>query len=39
LFALLRDFDARGVASIWIEIPPEHPDWEGVHDRLRRAAA
>ncbi|MFM6997234.1 MAG: L-threonylcarbamoyladenylate synthase [Limnohabitans sp.] len=39
LFALLRDFDARGVASIWIEIPPEHPDWEGVYDRLRRAAA
>ena len=24
---------------IWVETPPDTPDWEGVRDRLRRAAA
>lgn len=39
LFAVLRDFDATGVKLIWIESPPETPEWEGVRDRLLRAAA
>jgi len=39
LFAVLRDFDAQGVKLIWIEPPPDTPDWEGVRDRLTRAAA
>jgi L-threonylcarbamoyladenylate synthase len=39
LFAVLREFDAQGVALIWVETPPDAPEWEGVHDRLRRAAA
>lgn len=39
LFAVLREFDAQGVNLIWVEIPPPAPEWEGVHDRLRRAAA
>ncbi|CAM3517299.1 L-threonylcarbamoyladenylate synthase [Paracidovorax anthurii] len=39
LFAALRDFDDRGVKLIWIETPPGTPDWEGVRDRLQRAAA
>ncbi len=39
LFAVLRDFDAAGVKLIWVEAPPEGPEWEGVRDRLRRAAA
>jgi L-threonylcarbamoyladenylate synthase len=39
LFAVLREFDALGVESIWVEQPPELPSWEGVRDRLRRAAA
>ena len=39
LFAVLREFDAQGVRLIWVETPPETPDWEGVRDRLRRAAA
>ena len=38
LFAQLRDFDATGVAQIWVEIPPPSPDWDGVRDRLTRAA-
>lgn len=39
LFGLLRDFDARGAQQIWIETPPDTPEWEGVRDRLQRAAA
>jgi L-threonylcarbamoyladenylate synthase len=39
LFSVLRDFDARGVRTIWIETPPNTPEWEGVSDRLKRAAA
>jgi L-threonylcarbamoyladenylate synthase len=39
LFAVLRDFDAAGVKLIWVEAPPEGPEWDGVRDRLQRAAA
>lgn len=39
LFGVLRDFDARGVRTIWIETPPDTQAWEGVCDRLVRAAA
>lgn len=38
LFAVLRDFDAAGMREIWVEQPPDLPEWEGVRDRLRRAA-
>ena len=39
LFAVLREFDARGVRLIWVETPPATPAWEGVLDRLQRASA
>jgi L-threonylcarbamoyladenylate synthase len=39
LFAVLRELDAAGAALIWVEEPPEDPAWDGVRDRLRRAAA
>jgi L-threonylcarbamoyladenylate synthase len=39
LFATLREFDLHGVQQIWVELPPDTPDWEGVRDRLKRAAA
>ena len=39
LFAVLRAFDAQGVRQIWIEQPPDAPEWAGVRDRLQRAAA
>jgi len=39
LFSVLRAFDDEGAQLIWVEEPPATPDWEGVRDRLRRAAA
>ena len=39
LFAVLRELDATGAGLIWIEAPPDAAAWEGVRDRLRRAAA
>jgi len=38
LFAVLRDLDAQGVQQIWIEAPPASAEWDGVRDRLQRAA-
>ena len=39
LFAVLRDFDAKGVKLIWVETPPASADWDAVRDRLQRASA
>lgn len=39
LFAVLRGFDDQGARLIWIENPPASPEWDGVRDRLGRAAA
>jgi L-threonylcarbamoyladenylate synthase len=39
LFAVLRELDSTGVAEIWVETPPDSPNWAGVRDRLQRAAA
>ncbi|HEV7914037.1 MAG TPA: L-threonylcarbamoyladenylate synthase [Albitalea sp.] len=39
LFSVLRAFDDEGAQLIWVEEPPAMPEWEGVRDRLRRAAA
>jgi L-threonylcarbamoyladenylate synthase len=39
LFAALREFDARGAQLLWVERLPDSPDWDGVRDRLMRAAA
>lgn len=39
LFATLRELDAAGVDQIWVEQPPDDPAWDGVRDRLQRAAA
>ena len=39
LFAVLRELDAQGVSLIWVEEPPTGELWDGVRDRLRRAAA
>ncbi|HEX5784942.1 MAG TPA: Sua5 family C-terminal domain-containing protein, partial [Burkholderiaceae bacterium] len=39
LFAMLRELDRPNVKLIWVETPPEDPAWDGVRDRLTRAAA
>jgi L-threonylcarbamoyladenylate synthase len=39
LFSVLRSLDAEGVQLIWVETPPPNADWDGVRDRLTRAAA
>ncbi len=39
LFSVLRELDAQGVRLIWVEEPPPGPEWDGVRDRLTRAAA
>lgn len=39
LFAVLRELDDAGAQAIWIEAPPPGPSWDGVRDRLQRAAA
>lgn len=39
LFAVLRELDAAAVRLIWVETPPPEAAWDGVRDRLSRAAA
>jgi L-threonylcarbamoyladenylate synthase len=39
LFSVLRELDAAGVRAIWVERPPPGAEWDGVRDRLQRAAA
>ncbi len=38
LYAALRELDATGCAMLLVESPPDAPEWQGVLDRLRRAA-
>ena len=38
LYATLHEVDAEKLDFIAIEFPPDEPAWEGVRDRLRRAA-
>jgi L-threonylcarbamoyladenylate synthase len=38
LYANLRALDALAADEIWIEAPPDGPEWHAVRDRLRRAA-
>jgi L-threonylcarbamoyladenylate synthase len=39
IYAELHRCDAAGAALIVVEAPPETPEWSGIADRLRRAAA
>lgn len=38
LYRILHEADEANVAWIAVDLPPEGPEWEAVHDRLRRAA-
>jgi L-threonylcarbamoyladenylate synthase len=37
LYGVLRDLDSRGLMAIYIEMPPDSPEWAAVRDRLLRA--
>ena len=39
LFSTLRQLETAGVQAIWVEQPPQAAAWDGVRDRLTRAAA
>ena len=39
LYGELHRCDAAGAELIVVEAPPETPEWSGIADRLRRAAA
>lgn len=39
LYALLRELDAAGYDRIVLQRPPEEPAWQGINDRIGRAAA
>lgn len=39
LFAALHEFDAWQAQLIWVEDPPPGDEWDGVRDRLHRAAS
>jgi L-threonylcarbamoyladenylate synthase len=36
-YAVLRELDDMGLHTIYIEVPPERPEWEAVRDRIIRA--
>jgi L-threonylcarbamoyladenylate synthase len=37
LYAALRELDALQLEGIYIEMPPDEPEWAAVRDRIRRA--
>jgi L-threonylcarbamoyladenylate synthase len=37
LYSRLRELDARRLSAIYIEMPPDTPEWAAVRDRLLRA--
>lgn len=39
LYDALHELDKLGASEIWIEKPPETPEWYAVWDRLRRASS
>lgn len=38
LYGALHAMEDARVRRLYVEVPPPGPEWEGVHDRLRRAA-
>ena len=37
LYAALHELDAMGLAAIYVEMPPDRPEWAAIRDRLMRA--
>jgi len=38
LYAALHELDSENWPWIAVQLPPATPEWEAIHDRLRRAA-
>ncbi len=36
-YATLRDMDALNIETIWVETPPQEPQWLAIRDRIARA--
>ena len=39
LYSTLHELDSMDIDAIWIERPPQTPEWNDVNDRLKRAAS
>jgi L-threonylcarbamoyladenylate synthase len=39
LYEILHQADAGNYNWIAVDIPPNTPEWEAIHDRLKRAAS
>jgi L-threonylcarbamoyladenylate synthase len=39
LYEVLRELDAMNLANLYLEMPPDSPEWAAVRDRLLRATA
>lgn len=37
-YRILRELDAQGAREVWIELPPDMPQWRAVRDRIMRAS-
>jgi len=37
IYAILRELDSRNLDAIYIQMPPDQPQWVAIRDRLRRA--
>jgi L-threonylcarbamoyladenylate synthase len=37
MYAVLRELDEMKLHTIYIEIPPDNPEWVAIRDRLCRA--
>ena len=37
LYARLRLLDSQGLRAIYVEMPPDLPEWAAVRDRLKHA--
>ena len=37
LYGVLRELDGMRLRAIYVEMPPDRPEWAAVRDRIRRA--
>jgi L-threonylcarbamoyladenylate synthase len=37
LYAVLRELDEMRLAAIYVQMPPDRPEWAAVRDRIIRA--